>query len=74
MQLAQSLGAEVTKLEGTDVAQVLLDFARQERAAMIILGLTQRSWLHRLTHGSVVNRLLEGARGMDIMIVSFDEP
>lgn len=71
IQLAESLGAEVVKVEATDVADAILNFARQERVALLIVGQTQRGWWHRLTHGSVTNRLLAGARDLDIMIVSF---
>jgi two-component system sensor histidine kinase KdpD len=73
IQLAESLGAEVVKLEGSDVAQTILQFARQERVAMIVVGQTQRSWWYRMTKGSVIGKLLEGARDIDILIVSFDD-
>jgi two-component system sensor histidine kinase KdpD len=72
IQLAQSLGAEVVKLEATDVAETILRFARAERVAMVVVGQTQRSWWHRLLHGSVINRLLKQAGPVDVLVVSFD--
>lgn len=73
IQLAESLGAEVIKLEGTDVVETLLGFARQQRVSMIVIGQSQRSWWYRLMHGSVVQRLLTNAQGIDVVVVSFDE-
>jgi hypothetical protein len=55
------MGAEVVKLAGDDVAAALLRFAKEKGGAMIILGRTHRSRLHRMLHGSVVNRVVEGA-------------
>jgi two-component system, OmpR family, sensor histidine kinase KdpD len=72
MQLAQSLGAEVVKVEATDVAEAILRFAKQERVSLIIIGQTQRSWWYHLTHGSLIQRLLERAGDLDLMVVSFD--
>jgi two-component system sensor histidine kinase KdpD len=72
IQLAQSLGAEVVKVEATDVAEAILRFAKQERVSLIIIGQTQRSWWYRLTHGSLIERLLAQAGDLDLMVVSFD--
>ncbi|MGH7469388.1 MAG: universal stress protein [Longimicrobiales bacterium] len=72
IQLAQSLGAEVVKLEATDVADAILRFARTERVSMIVIGQTQRSWSHRLLHGSLVTRLLARAGDLDVLVVSFE--
>jgi two-component system sensor histidine kinase KdpD len=72
IQMAQSLGAEVVKLEAPDVADAILRFARQERVSLVMIGQSQRGWWHRLTHGSLVKRLLEKARDLDVLVVSFD--
>ncbi|HSL70883.1 MAG TPA: universal stress protein [Longimicrobiales bacterium] len=73
IQLAESLGAEVVKLEATDVVDAILRLAREQRVSMIIIGQTLRGWWYRLTHGSIINRLLTGARDLDVLIVSFNE-
>ena len=73
IQLAQSLGAEIVKLEASDVAEAILRYARSERVGMIMVGQTQRSWWYRLQHGSVIQRLLDGAGDLDVLVVSFTE-
>jgi two-component system sensor histidine kinase KdpD len=73
IQLAESLGAQVVKVEGSDVAHEILKFARQERVAMIVIGQTERNWWHRLLHGSVTERILTGAGTIDVLVASFDQ-
>jgi two-component system sensor histidine kinase KdpD len=70
IQLAQSLGAEVAKLEGTDVAREVIRFAREKGISLVIIGQTQRSWWHRLRHGSVMERIMKGGDGLDVLVVA----
>jgi two-component system sensor histidine kinase KdpD len=70
IQLAQSLGAEVAKLEGTDVAREVIRFAREKGISLVIIGQTQRSWWHRLRHGSVMERIIKGGDGLDVLVVA----
>ena len=72
IQLAQSLGAEIVKVEGTDVVETILRYARSQRVGLIIIGQSQRGWWHRLLHGSVVSRLIRNARDLDVLVVSFE--
>ncbi|HUX33524.1 MAG TPA: universal stress protein [Gemmatimonadaceae bacterium] len=77
IQLAQSLGAEVVKLEGDDVAAALSRFAAQRGVTLAIVGETRRSRWYRLRKGSIVERLLGASAGLDVMVVSAageDEP
>ncbi len=75
IQLAQSLGAEVAKLEGADVAEALARFARERGVTLAIIGQSRRSRWYRFTRGSVVDRLIAGRGGLDVLVVSiFDEP
>jgi two-component system sensor histidine kinase KdpD len=73
IQLAQSLGAEIAKVEGNDVAEEILRYARRERVGLIVVGQTQRGWWYRMQHGSVIQRLLDGAGDLDVLVVSFNE-
>ena len=73
IQLAESLGAEFVKLEHVDVPTALLDFARREGVGLLIIGQTRRGWLHRMTRGSVINRILKDAGNIDVMVVSFED-
>ncbi|MGH7654762.1 MAG: sensor protein KdpD [Gemmatimonadaceae bacterium] len=70
IQLAQSLGAEVTKLEGADVAHEIIRFAREKGISLVIVGQTQRSRWHRMRHGSVLERLIKRGVGLDVLIVA----
>ena len=73
LQLAQSLGAEVVKLAGDDVAATLARFAEERGVAMAIVGQTHRSRWYRLRRRSVVDRLLELRSGLDVLVVSGDD-
>ncbi len=70
IQLAQSLGAEVVKLEGTDVARTLIRFAAERGVTLAIVGETRRSRWYRLRRGSIVDRLMVGQLGLDVLVVS----
>lgn len=75
IQLAQSLGAEVVKLEGADVTAALARFAAERGVTLAIVGQSRRSRWYRLRRGSVVDRLLAGRGGLDVLVVSLrDEP
>lgn len=73
IQLARELGAEVVKLTGHDPAAAILDFARSHRIGHLIAGRSHRTWLHRLLHGDVVRRLIEGASDLDVHIACTDD-
>ena len=72
IQLAQSMGAEVVKLDGADVAVALCSFARKKGVTLVIIGQSRRSALHHLVKGSVVRRLVNNAEGLDVLVVSFE--
>ena len=72
IQLAQSMGAEVVKLEGEDVAVALCRFAVKKGVTLVIVGQSKRSRLHHLRKGSVVERLVNNNEGLDVLVVSFD--
>lgn len=72
IQLAQSMGAEVVKLEGDDVADTLARFAIKKGVTLLIVGQSKRSRLHHLVKGSIVERLLRNSHGLDVLVVSFD--
>jgi two-component system sensor histidine kinase KdpD len=73
IQKAQSMGAEVVKLEGTDVAETLTSFAVQHGVTLIVAGQSRRSWWQRVTRGSVVDKLVNNDMDIDVLVVSFDD-
>lgn len=71
IQLAQRMGAEIVTLQAADVADALVRFAREKGVSMIVVGRTHRSRVHRALRGSVIDRLMERAAGLDVLVVSF---
>lgn len=72
IQLAQTMGAEVMKLEGDDVADAICTFAVRKGVTLLIVGQSRRSRIHRAIKGSVVDQLVNNAAGLDVLVVSFD--
>ena len=70
IQLAQSLGAEVVKLEGDDVVATLVRFATERGVTLAIVGASRRSRWYRLRRGSIVDRLMQTRAGLDVLVVS----
>jgi two-component system sensor histidine kinase KdpD len=73
IQKAQSMGAEVVKLEGTDVAQTLTRFAVEHGVTLIVAGQSRRNWWHHITRGSVVDKLVNNTMDIDVLVVSFND-
>ena len=73
IQKAQSMGAEVVKLEGTDVAATLCQFAVEHGVTLIVAGQSRRSWWQHITRGSVIDKLVNNTMDIDILVVSFND-
>lgn len=73
IQLAQTMGAEVVKLEGDDVAGAIGRFAQQHGVTLVLVGQSRRSWWRRLRRGSVTERLMENTQGLDVLVVSLED-
>ena len=71
IQRAQSMGAEVVKLEGSDVAAALCKFAREKSVTLLIVGQSRRSGLRHALQGSVVQKLINNTDGLDVLVASF---
>jgi two-component system, OmpR family, sensor histidine kinase KdpD len=72
--LARKLGAQVETVQGSDVAQTLVDYAQQQGVTQIVLGQSDVSRWHEITRGSIVNRMLRLIQnqraGIDLYVVS----
>lgn len=73
IQLAQAMGAEFVKLESPDVAGALARFAEERGVTLVIVGQSRRGRWHQFLFGSVIERLISGRRGVDVLVVSLDE-
>jgi two-component system sensor histidine kinase KdpD len=71
-ELAERFGAKVVKLTGTDVVETLIRFAREHGVSHVIVGRSERSRLYELVHGSVINRLIRAAGGIDVHVVNVE--
>lgn len=75
IRLAQELGAEVVRIEGSDVAEALARFARERRITHAIFGRSRKpAWRDRLG-GSVLDRFMRLAPQVDVLVIGTrDEP
>lgn len=73
IQKAQSMGAEVVKLEGTDVAATLCQFAVEHGVTLIVAGQSRRSWWQHITRGSVIDKLVNNTMDIDVLVVSLND-
>jgi two-component system sensor histidine kinase KdpD len=72
-QLLAALGGRYAEVSAADVAEGLVEFARSENATQLLLGATRRSRWAELTGGSIINRVIRRADGVDVHILSSDE-
>lgn len=68
-ELGKSLGAEIYRLQGKNIAKKILEFAQQKRITQIVLGHSQRNWLTTLFKGSVINYIIEHSKDSEIRVV-----
>jgi two-component system sensor histidine kinase KdpD len=73
LALASSLGASLMTVAATDVAEALVDQAREFRASQIVIGKSRRSRWFEWRHGSVVQDVIRKARGIAVHVVPLDE-
>jgi two-component system sensor histidine kinase KdpD len=73
IQLAQAMGAEFVKIESADVAGAIARFATERGVTLVIVGQSRRSRWHQIMFGSVIERLIAGRRGLDVLVVSLDD-
>ena len=73
IRLAESLGAAVVKLKGTNVADELLKFASENEITHVIFGQSARSRWEIIWKGSVINRFLKEVKDAAVHVVPLDE-
>ena len=68
LHLAKEKGAEIVEIEGEDLVDALLRFARQRGITQIYIGHKDReSWWER-AFGSDLDRLIRSAEGIDVRV------
>lgn len=73
LALASSLGAALMTVAATDVAQALIDQARELRASQIVIGKSRRSRWFEWRHGSIAQGVIRKARGVAVHVVPLEE-
>ena len=69
IRFAKQLGAQVVKLNGSRVADLLVEFARREGITHVVFGQSARSRWDLLLRGSIVDRFLRDVRNATVQIV-----
>lgn len=70
LRLAEQLGAETQTLVGSNVADVLLDFARSRNVTKIVAGKTAQPRWKQWFADTVVDELLDKSGDIDVYVVS----
>ncbi len=71
-RLLEEVGGEYHETAGSDIAAVLVDFARAENATQLILGSSRQSRWRALTQGSVINRVVRLSGPIDVHVISHE--
>lgn len=69
IRLAETLGAKVVKLKSTNVADALLEFARNNAVTHVIFGQSARSRWQIILKGSVINRFLREVKDAAVHVI-----
>lgn len=72
IRLAETLGASVVKLTGSNVADELLKFAREHEITHVIFGQSARSRWQIIWKGSVINRFLREVKDAAVHVIPIE--
>ena len=69
INFARNLGAKVTKLQGSNVADELVKFARENSVTHVIFGQSARTRWEIFWKGSIINRFLSEVKDATVQVV-----
>ena len=69
LELAQQLGGIPMTFRGRDVASTIAAFAKEYDIKVIVVGRSRQPWHRRLWAGSVLERILQKAEGVDVLVI-----
>ena len=72
-RLLEELGGSWHTVTGDDVPATLVAFATAQHATQIVLGTSRRSRWTELTQGSIINRVVREAKGIDVHVIATDD-
>src|SRR5262245_33904116 len=70
LALTQQMGGTQWQLKGTDIANTIATFAREYGITHIVMGRSRRFWYRRWFGRSVLDRLLQIVRDVDVIVVA----
>ena len=70
LQMAEKLGATTISLFGLNVANTVIEYARQHNVTRIIIGKTLRPRWQEFVFGSVVDQLIHNSGPIDVYVIS----
>lgn len=73
IRLAETLGAKVVRLRSANVADALLDFAREYNITHVIFGQSARSRWQIIWRGSVINRFLREVKNAAVHVIPLEK-
>jgi len=71
--LLEELGGSWHCVMGDDVPATLVAFASAQHATQIVLGTSRRSRWTELVQGSIINRVVRDAKGIDVHVIATDD-
>ena len=69
-RFAEDLGAQIIRVQGSDVAQALAQLSRDKNVGQIIISHSSHGRLHELLRRSTVQKLLRLVRDTDVHLVA----
>ena len=73
IHLAEELGAKVVSLSGSNIADEIIQFAKQKNVNLIITGLSQRSPFQEFLRGSILQEMVKKASPINLLVVGDDD-
>lgn len=70
--IAKSLGAETIRLQGKNIVSEILKFSEEKRITQIVLGHSKKNKWSTFFRGSIINKIIEHSKGVEIRIIPWD--
>ena len=72
INLAKKFDATIVTLKGKSISSELIKFSKGKNITKLIIGHSKRTRLQKFFRGSTVNKLLEGSKNIEIIVVPYD--
>jgi two-component system sensor histidine kinase KdpD len=70
LRMAERLGMETARREGSDIVDEILNFARSRHATLIVVGKPIKNRLHEIVFGSVVDELVRRSGEINVYVLT----